>query len=310
MLAAGSSVAVFYLWEVVTIPEVISSNFQHYLSFLIPLVCLAASSSLFALAGMFVRDRRIAYCAAVVGAGVPYFFARPSLPTLAVLAISLICIVFAVHKIRQEFLLSVGFSVSKTVKSGLALYFTVASLTLTLFYVHALNDKSALSALLPQPAFDFTLQYFFNSPFARSLTGLPQVRQDITANEFLDVLISQQLKSQGLESVNVPASERTHLREVERRQIARQYGITLKGNERMLNVFYDVVAQRAVDLLGPYRRYLPLLSGIAFFFAFKALTVAAYLISLLIIFLLIRIFLFVKILRRTTEHIQVERITF
>lgn len=308
--AALFSAATFWLWESTVISVIARGDFMRYASFIIPFLALAVSASLFALASMLIRDRRIAYSAAIVGIVLPNFLVPAVGTTLAILAGSIIGIAFAVHKIRREFALSVGFSVSKVAKSGLALYFTVASLLISLFYVHAFQKKDALAVLLPKPAFDYTLNYFLNSQFARSLTGLPLVRQDITADEFLDVMISRQLSEQGLPSVTIPASERARLRAVAREELARQYGITFQGKEKVNDLFYTMVAARADELLGSHRRYLPFISGFAFFFAFKALTLPIYLVALLISFLLIKISLSAKLLKRVEEEIKVERIVF
>ncbi len=310
VLTVAASAVTFWLWHARAIPALAAGDFAGGMQFVAPVMGLALTATLFALGAMFIRDRRIAYAVATISIVVPYFFVTATSAALMLLGISIIGVAFAVHKIRREFSLSIGFSISKTVKSGLALYFTVASLIISLFYAGTLNQKNSLAALLPKPAFDFTLYHFLNSDFARSVTGLPVVQEDITVDELLDMLARDQLKKQGIDTGKIPASELARLREAEHQGIARQYGITFRGNEKVQDLFYTVVAERADELLGPYRRYLPLVSALTFFFALKALTVVVYLISLVLLFLLIKVLLSANILKRATENIEVERLTF
>jgi len=299
----------FWLWRTSAIPALAGGDVQSGLRFIAPAAGLAVSAALFALAAMFIRDRRIIYGAAMIGAGTPYLLTDASNAALLLFAASLAGTAFAVHKIRREFALSVGFSVSKTVKSGLALYFTVSCLAISLFYSTTLNQKNSLAALLPKPAFDFTLYHFLNSSFAQSITGLPDVRQNMTADELLDMLARRQLQRQGVPEAQISSADLARLRKVEHTELGRQYGIAFQGNEKVQDIFYTVVAERADELMGPYRAYLPLVSSLAFFFALKALTLPVYLVSLVVIFLLIKALLFAKILKRAKEQIDVERIT-
>lgn len=309
VLAAGSSAAVFWLWREQAVPALAAGDFQGWMKFVAPVAGLTFSASFFAMAAMFIRDRRIIYAGAMIGAGVPYLLVDASNAAMLLLVLSLAGTAFAVHKIRREFSLSVGFSVSKTVKSGLALYFTVSCLAISLFYSTTLNQKNSLAALLPKPAFDFTLYHFLNSRFMQSITGLPDVRQNATADELLDMLARRQLQQQGVPEVQVTGADLARLRKAEHDELSRQYGITFRGNEKVEDIFYTVVAERADELMGPYRTYIPLVSSLAFFFALKALTLPIYLVSLVIIFLLIKALLFAKILKRVHETVDVERIT-
>ncbi len=307
--ASAASVAAFWLWKTEAIPGIVAGDFHGWMRFAAPVAGLAAAAALFALSAMFIRDRRIAYGAGIIGVAAPYLFSDATRAALILLGVCAVGAAFAVHKIRREFSLSVGFSVSKTVKSGLSLYFTVACLAISLFYSTTLNQKNSLAAFLPKPAFDFTLYHFLNSRFAESITGLPDVRRDITADELLDMLARRQLEQQGIPGVKISAADLARLHKVEHDEISRQYGITFRGNEKVQDIFYTVVAERADELMGPYRAYLPLVSSLAFFFALKALTLPVYLVSLVVIFLLIKGLLFAKILKRAHEQIDVERIT-
>ena len=307
MVTAG--VFAFWLWRVQAIPAIAAGDFHGWARFAAPVAGLALASVLFAFGAMFIRDRRIAYGAGIIGVAVPYFFSNASTAVLLLMAASVVGIAFAVHKIRREFSLSIGFSVSKIAKSGLSLYFTAACVIISVFYADTLSREHALAALLPKPAFDMTLNYFLNSRLAQSVTGLPEVRRDITADELLDMLTKSQLEKQGIPASQISPADLARLRAAERREIERQYGVAFRGDEKAADLFYGAIARRADELLGPWRAYAPFISALTFFFALKTLTLPLYLISLAALFLLIKGLLSVNILQREVHSIEVERIT-
>jgi len=308
--ASAASVAAFWLWKTEAIPGIVAGDFHGWMRFAAPVAGLAAAAALFALSAMFIRDRRIAYGAGIIGVAAPYLFSDATRAALILLGVCAVGAAFAVRKIRREFSLSIGFSVSKIARAGLSLYFTVACVIISFFYAGALDSKNALAAILPKPAFDLTLHYFLNSSFARSVTGLPVMRRGVTADELLDMLAREQLKKQGISPTSIPAADMARLRRAEHDDIARQYGISFQGNEKVQDIFYAAVAQHADELMGPYRAYLPAISALAFFFALKALTLPLYLLALVLAFVLIKGLLSATVLKRATEQIEVERITF
>ena len=307
--SAVSSAIMFWLWDAHAIPALVGGDFQGYSNVIIPIAALVAGASCFGLGAIFIRDPWVAYGAALAGSAIPYLVSGITPTVFILLPIAAIITAFGVHKIRREFFLSVGFSVSKIAKSGMALYFTVAALTISFLYAGALSQKNALATILPKPAFDFTLHHLLNSEFARSAAGITQMRKDATADELLEMLAREQLKKQGIDPLRIPPAEVARLRAGLHEEIARQYGIAFQGNEKVQDIFYTAVAQRADELLGPYRAYLPLVSALAFFFALKALTLPISLMSLAVMFVLIKALRSVKILTRTTQHIEVERLT-
>lgn len=307
--AAAVSLGAFWLWRAEAIPALAAGDFHGVMRFVAPTAGLAFAAALFALSAMFIRDRRIAYGTAVMGAGGPYLFAHTGTAVFLLMGVGIIAIAFAVHKIRREFSLSAGFSVSKVARSGTQLYFTVACVIISVFYAHTLSRENALAAVLPRPAFDFTLHYFLNSQFAQSLTGLSDVRRDISADELLDMLARRQLEKQGIPAQKISSALLARMRAAEHEEIGRRYGIVFRGDEKAEDLFYGAIARRADELLGPYRAYVPFVSSLAFFFALKALTLPLYLISLVILLLLIRALLSANILKRTVHNIEVERIT-
>lgn len=307
ILSAGSSLAVFWFW-LEAVPLIIAGEFRAYTSFIMPIAGLIFAASFFALAAIFIKSRRVIYPAAVIGMAAPYLLAPATNTVIGSLAASVLLIVFAVHRLRKEFTLSLGFSVSKTVKAGLPLYFTVASLIVSVFYLVSLPEEKAVSALLPRSAFDVTLQSL-SGPL-KSLTGFPiTLRPEATVDETLFELARDQLKSRGIPVAQLPKTELGKILSAQRLELEKQYGIKLGGQEKIADVFYNALASRLAELPGPYRQYLPLASALAFFFAFKALTFPLYYVTLLILYFLIKLLVLTKILKTERQEITVERLT-
>ncbi|TSC75259.1 MAG: hypothetical protein G01um101433_923 [Parcubacteria group bacterium Gr01-1014_33] len=298
----------FFLWKQI-LPSVIAGDFAGYYRFIYPVVALAASAILFSLAAIFIRTALIMYPAAIVSAAVPYLLLPAENVVLGALGANILLVVFAVYRIRKEFLFSVGFGVSKILKLGLPFYFTSAALIVSVFYIYAIDKKDVVAVFLPKPLLDFTLNHLLASQYIESLIGLPEISRDSTVNDIIDALISDQLKNQKVALSKVPAEELTKLRNLQREEMSRQFGTALKGDEKIGDVFYMMIAARVEDLLGPYKKYLPYAGGIAFFFAFKALTLPLYFVSLFLTFLLIKLLVFGKVIKTAIYQIEVEKLS-
>ena len=72
---------------------------------------------------------------------------------------------------------------------------------------------------------------------------------------------------------------------------------------------HRAVIERLEDVLGPFVQFLPLISALAFFFAFKAFTFPLYLVSVAATALLIRGLRMATIVRSAPRQITVERLT-
>ncbi len=90
----------------------------------------------------------------------------------------------------------------------------------------------------------------------------------------------------------------------------KQLGLEIPNREQAPEVFYRATIAQFKELLGPYQDFLPLASAVIFFFAFKAFTIPLYYLTLIFSFLLIKLALWSKILKRDIVQVQAERITF
>ncbi|OHA00817.1 MAG: hypothetical protein A3C07_02115 [Candidatus Sungbacteria bacterium RIFCSPHIGHO2_02_FULL_47_11] len=296
----------FWLWHEV-IPSLVEGAARGYTPFLLAGTGLLISAVFFSLTALFVKDARLAYAVAFVSVGIPYFFVSATGFVLAAFAVSIFLAWFAVRRVRLETAFSLGFSAAKTLKTGLPLYFTIASLIVTVFYFAALDTERAFESILPQPTFNALLKVM--SVPLESLIGLSVRSPDATVDEVLSDFIRKQLQSQGAAVPAVLSNEVARLVESQRDAVAKQLGITLVGSETVSDVFYTAIADRLKILLGPYARYLPAISAIAFFFAFKAATVPLYFITLVAVWVVVKALVAAGVLRYTKEKLEVERLT-
>lgn len=286
----------FWFWHK-NISIILTGEFGDYINFILPLAALITAGSVFLLLGLFVKNIWIAYTAAVISIGVPFFLVEAVSVALGTLVLNLFLIAFALHGIRKEYAFSLGFSVSKTAKAGLTVFFTVASLIISLFYLSELSTEKALAAFFPKSALNFTLKNISGS--LESITGIPDVSPDTTVDQVLTQLLRQKLGSKDI-PVNMIAAER--------KEFAQKYGINIKGNEKISDVFYRSVTDYIYRLLGPYQQYLPFAAAAAFFLAFKTLTIPLYYATVFFTFLLIKLMLWSKILRSEKQQVEVEKL--
>lgn len=306
MLAVLSSIAVFWVWNA-RIAMILSGGIGVYTAVILPVFGLCVSAALFLLSMLFIRDPRIAYTTAIIAAGAPYSLLSANSVVLGTFLLSIFLILFSVRRIRNEYELSVGFSVSKIVKEGLPLYFTVVSLVISVFYLHTVGQRNAIDALIPRPALDYTFRWLTKNPAIFESFGVPVINPDMTIDGVLRDFIGQELAGQG-ERNKIPELELSRLIGEQRNVLAKQYGISLKGSEKVGDVLYQAAQEYTARLAGPYQKYLPFAAAAAFFFAFKTLTLPLYYVTLFLTYILIKLLLYGNILKRESEKIEVERI--
>lgn len=307
-MAASALAATLWFWHQ-AIPFVIAGEFQTYLRFLGPIAGLLIAGMLFAFGGMFVHGRKLFSALIAAAIAIPFLALEPELIVVVVLIASILFLVWAAHRIRKEFILSTGFSVTKIAKAGLPSYFTIMSLIIATFYLSTArsDEEKAISDLFPKSAFNFIVQRA-SGPLAQAL-GIPSLDPEMKVNEIIRTLLGQELASQGVDISQIPPRELTRLEKEQREALIRQYGFQLTGDEKFSDIFYNQIVNRMKDLLGPYSIYLPLVSAVAFFLAFKTLSLPFYYVTLAFLFLLIRLLASVKILKSEKIQLEVEKLT-
>lgn len=309
-LAAASGMISYYLWHE-AFPVVTSGNFKEYARFIPPVASLLVAATLFSLAGLLVKNRWILYGSGFLAAIPPVLLVSVRREVAVISLVAALLIFYGLYKIKKEITLSLGFNVSKALRVGLPLYFTVTSLLFSLFYLDLIDEKQALHFFLPKSAFQITLHALTKptSPLSGILSGLPEIKPETTVDELLPALAERELQARGLTLAQIPKKELTQLLDLQRETLANTYGLKLKGNERVGDVFYETVSARIEDLFGPYRAYLPVASAIAFFLAMKTFTLPLYFLTILMVALLIKAMVFGKIIINKKEQIEIDRLT-
>ena len=161
--------------------------------------------------------------------------------------------------------------------------------------------------MVPDTAVELGLRVL--SGAVTDLGKIPAANSVMTVDQFLEENLRSQMQSHGASARELPQKQVAELLAEQRRALAERYGISFQGNERLADVLHRTITARVQDLLGPYARFLPILSAAAFFFAFKAFTFPLYFIALAATAVLIKLLLAFRILKKGTEKIEVERIS-
>ena len=298
--------AAFWLWYGV-IPLIIDGQFNQYQDYLRSVGFWLVAAVVFVFSSIFIKNGAILLVAALISTLLPFFLLQANSYIIGMAAAAIFLMVIAIHRIKKEFLFSPRFSMAKIARAGLPLYFTSASLVISAFYLANMDEEKAIAGLLPRSVLEFSLEKF-SEPIS-TFTGLPKITPEATLDEILYDAAVSQLEAQGIPLGQLPKKEILGLVATQRKQLSEQFGIDLPGNRTVTDVFYTSLDERLRDLLGPYKKYLPLASAIAFFFAVKTLTFPLYFLSVVLLLLLIYILRLVKIIKSEKVQIEVERLT-
>ncbi|MEK7541805.1 MAG: hypothetical protein AAB533_03085 [Patescibacteria group bacterium] len=286
-----------------------SGALQNAASFAAPVAALVLTASFFLLAAVFIEAPWLRAGAASGAIGIPFFFSLPLISLLPFVAASVLLALFAARRMHKEYLLSLSFSTAKIAKAGLPLFFTAASILASWFYFQTMqmHDRhTATAVLIPRPVTDLLIRVLAQP--LREATGLSEISADMTVDELLTASIRKELGKNGVSLTESGERGVTELLAHQRDAFARQYGITLDGSERLGEALHRAVIERLEQVLGPWVRFLPLVSALAFFFAFKTVTFPLYLVSVAGAALLIKALRTATIVKSERRQIEVERL--
>lgn len=299
----------FWSWQSVT--GFIVEGSLNITNFIWPIVSLILAATFFSFAIIFVKTQWLVYLTILASTASAFFLLTAGSATVWALLGTVFLVILSLHRIKHEVELSVGFSLSKTLKSGLPLYFTAASLIISVFYFEATkaDERKIISAIFPKPASGIVLKLL--SGQLESLIGVPiKIKADSTVDELMLGLLKGQLQEQGVPMESVPKKELDNLLILQRKELAKKFNLpTLVGKEKAADVFYEFIIGKLTNLVGPYKVYLPLVSAFAFFLAFKTFTLPIYYLTLLFSFVLLKLAIIGKIIKREKVKIEVERLT-
>lgn len=296
MAAAG--VANAYFWKGL----IFSGGYASPTVFSLPAAALFLFAILFALLSLFGRSNILglsAVAAAFIGS---FLFIPAGSTAFAGIALALAGAFLAYRRIRSEARLAVSFSLTKILRQGLPLFFTTLAFVVSVFYFSFIAQQKE-GVILPRAVFEFSLPFLQNT-----LQGIiPGFRAEATLDELLLEGAKTQLGAK-VDIAKVPKSELEKLLAEERRSFSQGLGIKITGKEKAADLLYELANQKIEDFAGPYKQYLPYLTAFGFFLAVKVLTLPIYFITLGLLWLAVQLLLFLKILKKETVTIQVEKI--
>lgn len=304
-LAIATNIVALWLWKE-NMPTLLLGEFAQYQSIILPLLGLVFAASFFALAAIFIENPLIAYSAALIACLAPFLFLPASNVVLGTCIASFLLVALSVHRIRREYAFSIEFSVVKIFKQGIPFYFTVASLLTSLFYLSLLDTKSAIISFFPKPVLEVILTHF-SGPL-ESLSGMKDINPNITVDELLRSALRRDA------AIEIPPhimSDEELIRDTARNRVLleQQYGIVLKGDERLSDAFQTAMVRYIEKLLGPWREYFPYAAAAGFFFAYKLITFPLYFISMIFVVILIEGMKYGTLLTKRVQQIEVERLS-
>jgi len=307
VIAAAVGIGALWAWRGAVL-LIAMGSFKSYGEFIAPAGSIILAASLFSLTALFVEPAWLVYAGVAVAPAATFFFIPQILPiTLAIIAAILLA-VFAGRRVRREYAFSISFSASKTLKAGLPIYFTAISLIIALFYYQDIIGRDhPAETVIPRAAIELSLRVL--SGAVSDLRGIPTADSLMTVDEFLAQNLTSQLKTQGIAPNAATKKEIAALVAEQRNELAKRYGIRVQGGERLADVLHRTITEKMQELLGPYARFLPFLSALAFFFALRAFAFPLYFIVVGLTALLIAFLRASKIIKSEKRSIEVERLT-
>jgi hypothetical protein len=309
VLAAAACVAgagAVWIWKN-AVSLFAAGSFGGYEAFLMPLGAIALAACLFALSAIFIEPFAVLCAVSVASVGAAAFLVPMTPPIMGTMAGAALLAVFAGYRMRSEYASSITFSTSKTLKAGLPVYFTALSLVVTLFYYHEIivrNDTA--EDVIPRAAVDLSLRAL--SGAISDLRGLPQADSLMTVDEFIAQTLENQAKEHGVPAAAINKKEVARLVAEQRNELAQRYGIRVQGGERLTDVLHRTITAKVEELLGPYTRFLPFLSALAFFFALRTLSFPLYFLVVVLTYALICVLRAATIVKSEKRSIETERL--
>ncbi len=289
---------------------IVQSELRDVNATVLPFAALLMGAIFFSLNALLVKKRMLAYAGAMVGSSMIAILVPFTRESALLVALAFLLLLYATNRIRRETRLSLGFSVAKSLRAGLPLYFTALSLMISLFYLTHLDTQRALDIFLPRKAFNYTLHILTkpNAPFNGLFEAYGEFSPQLTVNELLLRLVDKELSLRGLSTTRISQDELVRLIDAERAILASTYGIEARGEEKVGDIFYAAVTEKIENLFGPYHSYLPAASAMAFFLALKTLTLPLYFVTLLIVFVCVRLLMRAKFIVHEKQQIEIDRL--
>lgn len=282
---------------------IFSENHANLTLFSLPIISLFLFAIFFSLLAFFLKNTAVLYLSVAVSILGGIFFIGSGISIISGMALAAVGVIFAARRIKIDVNDSLSFNLSKSMRRGLPIFFTVIAFIISLTYFSSIaKDKQVF---IPKSVFDISAGILQNY-----LGGLvPGFRKDATVNEILTNFAKNELKKQ-LNVNEIPKEKLNELVEEQKIALSKGMGIKISGREKTVDLLYNLTNQKIDELFGQYKEYLPYLSAIGFFLAIKVLTWPLYFISLILIYFTVKLMLFTGLLKKEVVTIKSEKLTF
>lgn len=300
LLVAASGIANAYFWK----QFIFSPAYTDITLFSVPAATLFLFAILFSLLSLFGKSDSLGLMAiAAVSIG-SFIFIPASITAFTGIIFTFLGLLWAYRRVLSEARLSVSFSLAKILRQGMPLFFTALAFMVSVFYFSSISLEKNQS-ILPKSLFEFSLPFLQGT--LQSI--IPGFRASATVDELLLEAARTQLVGAKVDISKVPKDQLGKLLADERQSLSKGLGVKISGKEKASDLIYELANQKIEGFAGPYKQYLPYLTAFGFFLAIKVLTLPLYFVTLGLLWLTVQLLLFLKVLKKETVMIQVEKVT-
>lgn len=287
-----------YLWKEV----ILAGEFRQASFYSLPVATLFLFAIFFSLAAAFITSRLARRLTAALCLASGYLLIPFNPGIVWAVAASTGGALYAAEAIASEKQASNFFSVSKILRRGLPVFFTGLAIMLAVFYFASIG-RGSNAPFIPRAVFDAAMP-ILREPLQNILPGF---RADASVDQLLLTFVASQAGKEVDIRQLQPAQKQELLRQG-RKTLTQQFGINLTGREKAADVLYELANAQAAKLLGPFQKYIPIIAAVGFFLAIKTLTLPIYWLTLILVFLVVKLMVVIGILRENAETIQVKRL--
>lgn len=260
---------------------------------------------LYGFTALYSESQKALGIAAVIPVLAGFYFLPRAAGYGVTLVVAALLVLWSLREITHERDRSPAFSIWKTLRAGMPLLFTGISLVIAAFaYQH---ETGASPRLIPKPVFDII------APRALQLAAEPLGLEGIDLNSAVDDAIVAQFSrnTETRAAINsMSAAERKNFIREARTELAKRFGLDLRGDELVRDVLYDSVNSKANEIFSGYREYIPLIAAAGIFFAVRALAIPLYALAILVCYVLTMAAKGAGLLQIKTSTVELTRYSF
>lgn len=293
------------LWNVYLLKNLLdAASYSRHEVYYLPVAALFLFSLLFSLLAAFSRSGTIVYIATASAFLGGLFFVPVENQTYFWLVVAASAVaLFGANQIRREAGESAHFRTRKILKEGLPIFFTgFAVLLAAISYSAGIYENTV--EILPRPLYDRLLPYF-----QASIEKLaPGFRPELTVDEYLLEGSQKTASENGIKFDALPSGERKEIIANARKALGENLGVKLTGSEKLGDLMFRSINDKAAEFAKPYQRYLPFAAAFGVFVTVKTLTLPIYWLILLIMFFVVKLLIALGFIKEQTETIQTTRL--